>query len=357
MALYAGNPAALAGEQLLLAKVKSFGRNLKLTVYPKIADSFQEGFRGVTVPLLGDNDILSFTPDGKLLSMPLTRRSLDRYSRNNETVVAPIVTKLLKDIDPNNVPQQGAEKIAYLGIEFQTLDAELARAKKVAEITNDGENGLLITHVYPDSPAAKLGLKTGDILLSVLPASGGKPEKFKRYNFMVDRMDNFPWDRYDQIPQQYYSEIPAPWGSTRHNLNALLGKIGIGSKAKLAVYADGKLETREFTISAAPESFDTTERWNDARLGLTVTAITYEVRNYFQLKPKDTGVLVAAVKPGSPAAVAGIKPYEMIISVNGTPVTGIADFKKLSTGDAALRFGVRRLTATRIVTISTEGKK
>ena len=80
-------------------------------------------------------------------------------------------------------------------------------------------------------------------------------------------MDQFPWDRYDQVPPQYYDQIPAPWGTTRNALNKLLGGIGIGGKAKLAVVSDGRIHEYPFTVTAAPDSFETGEKFNDSKLG------------------------------------------------------------------------------------------
>lgn len=165
-------------------------------------------------------------------------------------------------------------------------------------------------------------------------------------------MDQFPWDRYDQVPPQYYDQIPAPWGTTRNALNKLLGGIGIGGKAKLAVVSDGRIHEYPFTVTAAPESFETAEKFNDSKLGMSVCDLTYEVRNYFQLKPEDTGVLVAKVKAGGRAAVAGIKPYEIVTTVDGEPVKNLESFRKLVEGRSELRIGVRRLAVTRIVTIA-----
>lgn len=82
------------------------------------------------------------------MSLPLERRKLDRDYASTEAVAASMVLALAGNFDPANVPQEGEEKIAWLGIEFQQLGPELARANKAAEFTEDGKNGLLVTYVY-----------------------------------------------------------------------------------------------------------------------------------------------------------------------------------------------------------------
>ena len=352
IAFYRGDAGKLSGASVYDAQLKSFGDKLELRVFPQKLESFDVGFRGMVVPagrLLRQGYV--FTENGELVSLPLERRKLDRDYASTEAVAASMVLALAGNFDPANVPQEGEEKIAWLGIEFQQLGPELARANKAAEFTEDGKNGLLVTYVYPDSPAARLGIRTGDILLSVTPDGSAAPVKFEGYQFGSE-MDQFPWDRYDQVPPQYYDQIPAPWGTTRNALNKLLGGIGIGGKAKLAVVSDGRIHEYPFTVTAAPESFETAEKFNDSKLGMSVCDLTYEVRNYFQLKPEDTGVLVAKVKAGGRAAVAGIKPYEIVTTVDGEPVKNLESFRKLVEGRSELRIGVRRLAVTRIVTIA-----
>ena len=346
------------GSDVYIVQLKSFGRNLDMNVLTDEIRSLLPGFRGMQVPAFASRtNMLVFKTNGELLALLLDKRQLKRRGGIKYPVSAEILQAQLKDFDTSNVPRKGDEQIAWLGIEFQKLDPALARAKKAAEFTSDGRYGLLIISVYPDSPAARLGLKDGDILVSITPEGAVKPERLEGHQFNVNRLDRFPWARYDEIPQQYYNEIPAPWGSTRNEFNDLLGRIGLGSKVRLGVVSDGKLKEYDLAISAAPPSFDTTEKFTDEQLGLTVCDLTYEVRNYFQMKSVEGGILAARVRPGGRAAVAGIKPYELIISVNGKAVTSLNDFKKLIAGQKELRIGVRRLSVTRIVTIKLDNGK
>ena len=60
------------------------------------------------------------------------------------------------------------------------------------------------------------------------------------------------------------------------------------------------------------------------------------------------------VKPGSPAAVAGLDVYELVPEVNGEKVTSAKDFAAKIKGKTDLVLAVRRLAHTRIVKIHVE---
>ena len=57
------------------------------------------------------------------------------------------------------------------------------------------------------------------------------------------------------------------------------------------------------------------------------------------------------MKGGGTAAVAGIRPLELILEVNGENVVSAKDFVEKTKGKKDLTFTVRRLTATRMVPI------
>jgi S1-C subfamily serine protease len=69
---------------------------------------------------------------------------------------------------------------------------------------------------------------------------------------------------------------------------------------------------------------------------------------------REKGVLVAAVEADSPAAQAGLVEGDVIISVDGTPITGIDDLHKYLTGNCigqALQFTVLHGSQQRSVTV------
>jgi serine protease Do len=60
---------------------------------------------------------------------------------------------------------------------------------------------------------------------------------------------------------------------------------------------------------------------------LTVQTLTPQLAERFGAVPLE-GVVVTDVKPGSAAATAGIRPGVVILEVNRTPVTNVADFER-----------------------------
>jgi membrane-associated protease RseP (regulator of RpoE activity) len=61
-----------------------------------------------------------------------------------------------------------------------------------------------------------------------------------------------------------------------------------------------------------------------ARLGVMVMSMTPELRQYFGA-PNERGVLVVKIEPGSPAAAAGIKVGDVLVTVRGEKVDDAGD--------------------------------
>jgi len=86
-----------------------------------------------------------------------------------------------------------------------------------------------------------------------------------------------------------------------------------------------------------------------------VRDLTYELRRYYQRRPDEPGVVVSKIEPGSRAAVAGLRPYEIITHVNDQPVADVGAFRELANDvDQELRLNVRQMTKGRIVKIRAD---
>ncbi len=149
---FEGDGATLSGMPVFNVKAENYDGALDLAVIPGTVEAFSVGFRGMVVPESSRRQGgCFFTRDGVLLTFPMERRKLERerYSSRSDTqeVAAAMVSTLLRNFDPNNVPRQGEEKIAYLGVEYQVLDEELARANNASSYTRNGEEGLLVSFV------------------------------------------------------------------------------------------------------------------------------------------------------------------------------------------------------------------
>ena len=174
----------------------------------------------------------------------------------------------------------------WLGVQIQEVTPEIASSLGMDQ---NHPIGALVSSVSEDSPAAKAGVKVGDVI-----------EKFAGKT--VEKMRDLP---------RVVAETP------------------IGSKVDIGVFRKGEHTTLPVTVEklddskvAAVDPQTGEERPGKApSLGLTLSNLNPEIRKRLAI-PKDVnGVLVSRVKDGSPAADKGIEAGDVIVQVDQTPVT------------------------------------
>ena len=366
VALETGPILASRFQALLAAEVHIRGENRTVYCEHRRIPGFDVGWREHLYPDApgADRGLFLFSPEGRLVVLPITRREKagaeERYSSARPVLtaasyVADTLANLSKNVDAHNVPlsEEEERRLAWLGLEFQGLNKELARANKVAELTKDGETGAIVSYVYPNSPAAKAGIEPGVILLRIHVADRPKPIEVQLRDY-GDR-GPFPWEKLDEVPEQYYDRIPPPWPSPENPLVRSLTDLGFGTKFKAEFFRDGQMVMKDLEVTASPPTYESAPRYKSAALGLTVRDLTYEVRRYFQKKADEPGAIVSKIEQGSKASVAGIKPFEIITHVNDKPVMNVKDFEKAISGQDELRLSVKRMTRGREVKIKMTG--
>lgn len=178
----------------------------------------------------------------------------------------------------------------WLGVLFQDIDRNLAESFGLKQ-----PRGALVAEVIPESPAAKAGLKPGDIIT----AFGNK---------RVERASDLPH---------------------------LVGLTKPGEKVDLTVIREGKERMISVKITELPveeevaEAGGIKEGTESNRLGLNVRELTAEERTRLELQDNKGGVLVAQVAPNGPAAKARIRPGDIILTVNNIPVKTPDDLAKV----------------------------
>jgi membrane-associated protease RseP (regulator of RpoE activity) len=94
------------------------------------------------------------------------------------------------------------------------------------------------------------------------------------------------------------------------------------------------------------------------RIGVQVEAMTTELRGYFQV-PDDRGLLVVRVEPDRPAARAGLRVGDVIVSAGDEPVSAPFDLIRIvaaAPGGEALELGVFREAEERTLRVEPEGE-
>jgi len=190
------------------------------------------------------------------------------------------------------------QKLAWLGAEIRDLDATISR-----ELGLTSTNGVLINDVIQGSPADKAGLERGDVILS---AGGTQIE------------DSF------QIQEEMLNYSP---GDT---LRLVVDKADSGKKIvylKLGLKPDALKLSDDTNIK---KIVDTSGEMPQARLstpwGISVSALTQDLREQFDIAASEQGVVIVAVVKDSLADSQGLEVGDVIENVNKIRTPNLQSF-------------------------------
>jgi serine protease Do len=313
-----------------------------------------EQFRDSGLPF--QMDFEPFSPIGKLIR-PYTMPELAGYISEAEGV---------EDKTFFVLGEEEEHRRMWLGVEFDEMTPELAEAMSLEKPTKDGKIGLLVSAVYEGSPAAKMGLEAGAVLLRVKCGSDGPTIDLKAppsYDFDFDLGDlDLPEGMEDMVG----FELPQkrPWKSRNNYLTKMLGALGEATTIALTYLdSNGKTQTENYSIEKAPADFESAKKYKSNAFGLTAKEVTYEVRRAIMVPTGSDPVVVANVENGTPAEVAKIRQYDLVMKVNDQPVKGLDGFKAMLEESVAaheagkkpvLRLTVQRLGKTRIADLKLD---
>ncbi len=178
--------------------------------------------------------------------------------------------------------QYGHVTRGYLGVMIQDLNPTLAQEFKLK-----GTSGALIGDVVPDGPAARAGLKDGDVLLE--------------FNHK-------------------------PVTDSRH-LQLTVTETKPGTIVPVKVWRDGTARTMEITVKTLKENEPLAQNNNSKNgqdtgtlNGVAVSDLDQAARDQFNVPKTVKGAVITEVKPDSAAAEAGLKPGDVIEEINRHPV-------------------------------------
>ncbi|TVQ76481.1 MAG: DegQ family serine endoprotease [Bradymonadales bacterium] len=195
----------------------------------------------------------------------------------------------------------------YLGVMIQDISEEIAKAMGL-----DSTRGVLVADVTAGGPAEKAQMKSGDIVLKI-----------------EDEEAN---------------------SSTQ--LRNRIARTAPGTQVEFLVWRDGQEIRLKATLETLPdESSPESSGAASAdqlkeKIGFSVAELSAQIRSQLGLSPNASGVIVAEVDRNGSAARAGLRPQDVIVSVNRAPVTNLAEFQKrvapLKKGDSLLLQVLRR---------------
>jgi len=198
----------------------------------------------------------------------------------------------------DSIIKHGRVDRGMLGAGIQDLDDKLAES-----FGFQGTEGVLVSQVFPDSPADKAGLQTGDIIVRL----NGKPT-------------------HDRNQLRYMVAATAP-----------------GTNATMTVFREGKRIRLPVTIGLRDShTFAQKLRESDSASGLGMTAqtLTSELARRLGYEKNVSGVVVTQVESGSLADRAEIRAGDVIVSVDDRQVASVEDFRT-ATDRADLERGMR----------------
>jgi len=294
--------------------------------------------------------------DGRIAAFSLARRfKAERWSSSEkEGVTTSDLARFVagEGVNSEFAPrrEEDRNRLVWLGVETVRLTDALARERKAQSFMKNYSRPPYVTEVYTDSPAEASGIQVGDVLLAIRRGTEAERELEAERDY-----SSHDWGMFFSSDYSIFGDMGStPWPNVENELNKLLTQFGFGAKVTIVYARDGKRCETPVVLEPAPPHYKNAPKARNRTLGLSVRDMTFEVRRFFKFDEKAPGVVIAKIKPGSAAAVAGLKPFELVTEVNGEKVTSAKDFAAKVKGKKDLVFAVRRLAQTRMVKIHVE---
>lgn len=166
----------------------------------------------------------------------------------------------------------------YIGAAFEEVDAQIAES-----LGMERPSGALVGSVTANGPAARAGLKPGDVVLALNGAA-------------IEHVDA---------------------------LGYRLATQAIGAVVNLDILSQGERKTVEVTLERAPEGATTAELTIEGRnpfAGAKVAALSPRLAQRLGMSTDTTGVVITDIARNSPAAGFGFMPRDIVREINGETI-------------------------------------
>jgi serine protease Do len=205
-------------------------------------------------------------------------------------VASNLAKAVMKSLEKDGVVHRG-----YLGIQIKDLTKEVAKRLGLQH-----KYGVIVGNVFKGSPAAKAGIKSGDIITSL----NGKPVKEGRM------------------------------------LQTVVASLPLKKAVPVTVVRDGQTRKLEVTIEEQPETFGTRQiepsrtprREKETvkldKVGIEVADLTADLAEELGYSSNAKGAVVVRVEPGSAAAEAGLRKGMLIVKVDKKGVDSASGLRK-----------------------------
>lgn len=292
-----GNPFGLGGT-VTAGIVSARGRDIGAGVY----DDFIQIDAAVN---RGNSGGPTFNLNGQVVGI---NTAIFSPSGGNVGIAFAIPATTAKDV-VSQLVENGAVKRGWIGVQIQPVTRQIADS-----IGMKDAKGALIADPM-DGPAAKAGIKAGDAIISV----NGQE--------VADARD----------------------------LARKVAAIAPGKTATLGVWRNGKQEDIKITIAAMPKDQNTLGQSGPAAGGEEANITQFG----FTVVPSEdgTGLVITDVDPDGDAAENGIRPGDVILSVNNQPVSNVATMndiikKAIDGGRGSILVQVSNNDLTRFIALS-----
>jgi len=181
-----------------------------------------------------------------------------------------------------NIQANGRVIRGWMGVDLAPVSPEAANAASVSEMYR----GVMVKGVVPESPAAKAGLREGDVIT--------------------------------RFQGQAVNES---------RLRMAIAVTRPGTTAEFEVLRDGAPVKLAATIGDYSASIDSAGQGTIEPLGVTVSTLSQEESRRMGYR-NVRGALVQHVSPGSPGERSGLEPGDIIVAVNGQRISGAGELAR-----------------------------